>query len=89
MHRRLRHLATVTLVALFATAGCAGESAEPAAAAEEGGWSFTDDLGNTVELDAVPERVAGLNDVVASLWNYGAEPVASFGQTSAADDVAF
>src|SRR5918997_436617 len=69
--------------------GCAGESAEPAAAAEEGGWSFTDDLGNTVELDAVPERVAGLNDVAASLWNYGVEPVATFGQTSAAGDVAF
>jgi len=91
LHRRPRHLAgaTVTLAALIATAGCAGESAEPAAAAEEGGWSFTDDLGNTVELDAAPERVAGLNDVVASLWNYGVEPVASFGQTSAADDVAF
>jgi iron complex transport system substrate-binding protein len=26
---------------------------------------------------------------VASLWNYGVEPVAAFGQTSAADDVAF
>ena len=87
MHRRPRRLAgaTLTLAALVATAGCAGETAEPAAAAEEGGWSVTDDLGNTVELDATPARVAGLNDVVASLWNYGVEPVASFGQTSAAD----
>ena len=91
MHRRPRRLSgtALTLAALVATAGCSGGSAEPAAAEEQGGWSFTDDLGSTVELDAVPQRVAGLNDVVASLWNYGVEPVASFGQTSAADDVAF
>src|SRR3712207_1729461 len=89
--RRRRRLtgATLTLAALVATAGCAGEAAEPTAATEEGGWSFTDDLGNTVELDAPPARVAGLNDVMASLWNYGVEPVDAFGQTSAADDVAF
>lgn len=81
--------ATLALAAVLAAAGCSGDTAEPAAAAAGGGWTFTDDLGTTVELDAVPERVAGLNDVVASLWNYGVEPVASFGQTSAADDVAF
>ena len=88
MHRRPRRLAgaALTLVALVATAGCSGESAEPA---EAGGWSFTDDLGTTVELDATPTRIAGLNDVIASLWNYGVQPVAGFGQTSAADDVAF
>ena len=91
MHRRPRRLAgaTLPLAALIATAGCSAGSAEPTAAAEEGGWSFTDGLGTTVELDAVPQRVAGLNDVIASLWNYGVEPVAAFGQTSAADDVAF
>ncbi|WP_448617074.1 ABC transporter substrate-binding protein [Geodermatophilus sp. URMC 65] len=91
MHRRPRRLtgAALTLAALVVTTGCSSGSAEPAAAEEQGGWSFTDDLGSTVELDAVPQRVAGLNDVVASLWNYGVEPVASFGQTSAADDVAF
>jgi iron complex transport system substrate-binding protein len=74
---------------VLAAAGCSGDTAGPAAAAEGGGWTFTDDLGTTVELDATPARVAGLNDVVASLWNYGVEPVAGFGQTSAADDVAF
>jgi iron complex transport system substrate-binding protein len=91
VHPRPRRLAgaTLALAALVATAGCSGGSAEPAAAADERGWSFTDDLGTTVELDAPPARVAGLNDVVASLWNYGVAPVASFGQTSAADDVAF
>ena len=91
MHRRPRRLAGVllTLAAVLAAAGCSGDTTEPAAAAEGGGWGFTDDLGTTVELDAPPARVAGLNDVVASLWNYGVAPVATFGQTSAADDVAF
>ncbi|WP_204261720.1 ABC transporter substrate-binding protein [Blastococcus saxobsidens] len=69
-------------------AACGGPDAadEPSA---EGGWEFTDDLGRTVELDEAPERIAGLNDLTASLWNYGIEPVATFGQTSAEDDVAF
>jgi iron complex transport system substrate-binding protein len=94
VHRRPRRLAGVplALAALLAASGCTGEATAPEAAtegAEGNGWTFTDDLGNTVELDATPARVAGLNDVVASLWNYGVEPVASFGQTSAADDVAF
>lgn len=35
--------------------------------AAEDGWSFTDDLGATVELDETPPRVAGLNDLSASL----------------------
>ena len=54
-----------------------------------GGWEFTDDMGTTVSLDETPTRIAGLNDVLSSLWNYGIEPVASWGQTSAAEDVAF
>lgn len=93
MHRTSRRL-TGGLLALGVTVGVSAcgddattEATTPAAAG--GGWEFTDDLGNTVELDAAPERVAGLNDVVSSLWNYGVEPVATFGQTSTADDVAF
>jgi iron complex transport system substrate-binding protein len=92
LHRLPRLIgASLTLAAVLAAAGCAGDPVASAdsTASGEGGWSFTDDLGTTVELDAVPSRVAGLNDVIASLWNYGIEPVAGFGQTSAADDVAF
>lgn len=40
-------------------------------------------------LDEVPDRVAGLSDVVSSLWDHGTEPVATFGQTSTAEDAAF
>ena len=82
---------TLTAALAAALAGCGTGSAGSAgsAAADDSGWEFTDDLGTTVRLDEAPTRVAGLNDVLSSLWNYGVEPVASFGQTSIADDVAF
>ncbi|MEU3273510.1 ABC transporter substrate-binding protein [Saccharomonospora sp. NPDC006951] len=58
-------------------------------ASGSGAWSFTDDVGATARLDAPPTRIAGLNDAIASLWNYGVTPVASFGYTSLDDDVNF
>ena len=77
-------------LALTVTA-CGGDddSGGSAAAGGSGGWECTDDMGTTVSLDETPTRIAGLNDVLSSLWNYGIEPVAGWGQTSAADDVAF
>ncbi|MGY1773442.1 ABC transporter substrate-binding protein [Blastococcus sp. SYSU D00813] len=81
--------AALTLLALTATAACGGEDDDAAGASGDGGWSFTDDVGTTVELDATPTRIAGLTDLTASLWNYGIAPVATFGQTSPQDDVAF
>ncbi|MEU2348007.1 ABC transporter substrate-binding protein [Modestobacter sp. NPDC049651] len=79
--------AVLALTALAALSGC-GEDAD-SSSAQPRSWSFTDDLDQTVTLDARPTRVAGLNDVASSLWNYGIAPVATFGQTSAADDVQF
>jgi iron complex transport system substrate-binding protein len=91
LHRTSRRLIGGLLaLGLAATVGACGEddaAGTDTAAAE--GWEFTDDLGTTVSLDEVPTRVAGLNDVLSSLWNYGIEPVASWGQTSIEDDVAF
>jgi iron complex transport system substrate-binding protein len=89
LHRTSRRLTggllALTVVGLSA---CSSDDGGTAAAAESG-WEFTDDLGNTVSLDEAPTRVAGLNDVLSSLWNYGIEPVAAWGQTSIEDDVAF
>jgi iron complex transport system substrate-binding protein len=91
LHRTSRRLIGGLLaLGLAATVSACGEddaAGTDTAAAE--GWEFTDDLGTTVSLDEVPTRVAGLNDVLSSLWNYGIEPVASWGQTSIEDDVAF
>ncbi|OLT46606.1 Fe3+-hydroxamate ABC transporter substrate-binding protein [Saccharomonospora sp. CUA-673] len=53
------------------------------------GWSFTDDRGEEITLDRTPTRIAGLNDAIASLWNYGITPVASFGATGLGADVNF
>ncbi|HEX2074392.1 MAG TPA: hypothetical protein VHF92_11445 [Geodermatophilus sp.] len=90
MHRIARRLAgaVLALIAVVPAGACAGDPAEPAAAGDHG-WSFTDDLRTTVTLAEAPTRVAGLNDVVFSLWNYGIEPVAGFGYTALEDDVAF
>lgn len=55
----------------------------------KGGWSFTDDRGEKVTLDSTPKRIAGLTDAIASLWNYGIVPVASFGSTGLDADVNF
>ena len=60
--------ASLTLAALRAVSACAGSGSgsgsedTEAAAATEGSWSFTDDLGTTVELDARPatQRTYGL-----------------------------
>jgi iron complex transport system substrate-binding protein len=91
LHRTSRRLIGGLLaLGLAATVSACGEddaAGTDTAAAE--GWEFTDDLGTTIALDEVPTRVAGLNDVLSSLWNYGIEPVASWGQTSIEDDVAF
>src|SRR4051794_17279648 len=78
----------MALTVLGVTACSSDDGEQPASAAEQG-WAFTDDLGTTVELDEAPTRIAGLNDVLSSLWNYGIEPVAAWGQTSIEDDVAF
>jgi iron complex transport system substrate-binding protein len=91
LHRTSRRLmgGLLALAVLSVTACSSDDDGEGSTAAGEPGWSFTDDLGNTVELNETPTRIAGLNDVLSSLWNYGIEPVASWGQTSIEDDVAF
>ncbi len=83
----------LALSATGALGACSSEEppAAPDSAADvpDGPWSFTDDTGRTVELDAVPTRIAGLTDQIAALWNLGVVPIASFGYTALADDVAF
>src|SRR5690606_14752856 len=74
------------LCGLLAVTACSTPAPEPTGT---GGWSYTDDLGNTVTLDERPTRIAGLTDVVASLWNYGIEPVAAFGYTAISQDQRF
>ncbi len=74
------------LACLVAVPACSSPAPE---ATGTGSWSFTDDLGHTVTLDERPTRIAGLTDVVASLWNYGIAPVAAFGYTEITQDERF
>ena len=50
-----------------------------------GAWSFTDDLGVTIELPAMPERVVAYIPIAASLWDFGVRPVGVYGTTLRAD----
>jgi iron complex transport system substrate-binding protein len=76
---RIRLIAIVAAV-VVALAGCAGSTDAPdAETSAPSTWSFTDDLGKTVTLDAPPTKVAGLSDVLYSLMSYGLKPVAGFG----------
>jgi iron complex transport system substrate-binding protein len=88
--RPFRFLSAVAGLLLVLLTGCS--ATQPAAAPTEAaasGWTFTDDLGQTVTLDARPTKVAGLSDVVYSLMNYGLTPVASFGYSDLATDARF
>jgi iron complex transport system substrate-binding protein len=84
--RRTFLTGSLAVAATGLLAAC-GSSAEESAGG--GAWSFTDDVGQKVDLGVRPTRIAGLNDAIASLWNYGITPAASFGYTALADDVNF
>ncbi|WP_232661960.1 ABC transporter substrate-binding protein [Pseudonocardia sp. TRM90224] len=84
MRSRFSAVAALAAVVL-GLAACGG----PAPAASAGPWSFTDDVGATVNLPQRPVRIAGLSDVAVSLWNYGIAPVAVFGYTGVTQDRRF
>ncbi|RKN43713.1 ABC transporter substrate-binding protein [Streptomyces hoynatensis] len=50
-----------------------------------GGFSFTDDRGEKVELDAIPERIVAFVGTAAALHDYGVECVGVFGPTKQAN----
>jgi len=90
--KKLRMLLPV-LLAVTALASCSSGSgapaATPAASAGATGWSYTDDIGATITLDAKPERIVGFADQVLSLLSYGVQPVAIFGRVDVKTDPRF
>jgi len=73
------------LAALFVltAASCAGTApAEPQA---EGGWSFTDDRGETLTAPEVPKRIVAYTSSAGALWDFGIKPVGTFGPLSPVD----
>lgn len=84
----------VALMAAAALVACGGDdTGTPAeggsATPSQGPWSYTDDLGQTVELDQTPTRIAAYGDEGAALWNFGITPVAIFHYMDPADDPTF
>ncbi|MEI4271822.1 ABC transporter substrate-binding protein [Klenkia sp. LSe6-5] len=84
--------ASVGLAAALALVSCSAESsgtADDAAGGSSAGWTFTDDVGETITLDEAPERVASYADYALGLHSLDVDPVAVFGRVPVADDVRF
>lgn len=85
----------VALVSSVALTACGsdsggGEATEGSSATPSAGpWSWTDDLGQTVELDETPVRIAAYGDAAAALWHFGITPVAIFTWMDPAKDTMF
>lgn len=67
-------------------AACGGDD-EPAAggagaAAPAGPWTFKDDRGKTVSLDALPERIVMHEYAAVALMDYGIRPIGVFGSVA-------
>ncbi|MEU9518289.1 siderophore-binding protein DesE [Streptomyces sp. NPDC048224] len=54
-------------------------------AAGSGPWSFKDDRGTTVKLDAVPTGIVAFTGVAAALFDYGVQVKGVFGPTTTKD----
>lgn len=94
--RQLRRLGVGGLALFLAAAlaacdgqGAAPEAADGSATPGAGPWRYTDDLGQTVELDETPLRIAAYGDEAAALWNFGVPPVAIFHYMDPAQDSTF
>ena len=90
-HSRLL-AAGLALLTATALAGCGSDGAAATdgdATPDQGPWSYTDDLGQTIELDQAPVRIAAYGDEAAALWNFGITPVALFHYMDPGQDPTF
>ncbi|MEW2446158.1 ABC transporter substrate-binding protein [Streptomyces parvulus] len=62
-----------------------GGSGDGAGTGKSGPWSFEDDRGTTVKLDAVPKNIVAFTGVAAALWDYGVQVKGVFGPTTTKD----
>ena len=74
-------------------AACGGDD-ETAAQSAGGGapagpWTFKDDRGRTIELDAAPERMVMHEYAAVALWDYGFRPAGIYGSIAIADQPLF
>ena len=62
-----------------------GEDEASEGAADSGPWSFTDDRGETAELDAAPTKIVAFTGMAAALYDFGIEIPAVYGPTTNED----
>ncbi|RZU37324.1 iron complex transport system substrate-binding protein [Streptomyces sp. BK022] len=65
--------------------GKSGGSEGQAKPGRPGAWSFKDDRGQSVKLDAVPTKIVAFTGVAAALYDYGIEVKGVFGPTKTKD----
>jgi iron complex transport system substrate-binding protein len=63
----------------------AGAGSGGGVAAGDGPWSFTDDRGEVIELDEVPDTIVGHTTTAGGLWEYGIEVAGVFGPLARPD----
>jgi iron complex transport system substrate-binding protein len=63
------------LASLPALLAACGSDEESESAADQGGFSFTDDRGQKVTLDGRPERIVMHEYAAVALWDYGLRPI--------------
>ncbi|MDX3310816.1 ABC transporter substrate-binding protein [Streptomyces sp. NPDC054884] len=61
-----------------------GSGSPASASAKSGPWSFKDDRGTTVKLDAIPANIVAFTGVAAALFDYGIQVKGVFGPTKTA-----
>lgn len=81
---RRRVLAGAGAAALLAALPSASRAQTPSASPASG-WTFVDDKGATIHLDAIPVRIVADLIAAAALWDFGIRPVGVFGWDVMAD----
>ncbi|MFC9516086.1 ABC transporter substrate-binding protein [Nocardiaceae bacterium NPDC056970] len=74
---RAATIAALLGAAAAVAAGCSSAESAPVSASD--GWSYTTGYGNTVSLDAAPQRIVVDAYSAAALWDYGIRPAGIFG----------
>jgi iron complex transport system substrate-binding protein len=89
--RRALLLVAALLMAVGLLSACgsddesSGGSGSSSADSVSGPFTFTDDLGNTVELPEKPKRIVVQSSIGAALWDLGVRPIGVFGPQKLAD----
>ncbi len=84
--RRIVVLAAAATLTLAACGGTDENDPQASGATDDGGWSFVNGDGKTVELDQTPDRIIAHAGEAAALMSFGIKPVAIYADESVKTD---